>query len=343
MTPMEPTPWRKEPAGRPPCDQWFCATLCVVDAPACPEVEQLLQQAAAFASRGSVARQAGDEIAAEPCFRGALALAIKAADRIHEADTPAARGRVRRAAACLALNCGEVAVARGFIGAGRVDESPAEQEAWAQLRDIEAWPDAWLIAAVRCEPPDAAALETLAHRYWRPLFGRCELLALQRQKAGDLAQEAWRKVLRSRAALKPGGNFPAYLNTVATNIWRDWHRAARRAGAMAEDRLASLNGEIFTDDGGTIVLGDVIPDLKSLDAEAQRLLMLDIDHALGRLEPHLREALVARFLNEETCAEIGRRHGRTEQTISAWVREAVRQMKRHLEDSRGSGPRKEPT
>jgi hypothetical protein len=42
-------------------------------------------------------------------------------------------------------------------------------------------------------------------------------------------------------------------------------------------------------------------------------------------------------LNEESCAEIGRRHGRTEQTISAWVREGVRQMKRCLEDSRCSG------
>jgi RNA polymerase sigma-70 factor (ECF subfamily) len=236
------------------------------------------------------------------------------------------------------LNCGDVAEARRFIeDPGAIGESSGDREAWMKLHDITTWPDAWLVAAVRCDPPDAEALDTLAHRYWKPLFGRCELLTLHHQKACDLAQEAWRKVLRSRTALKPGGNFPAYLNTVATNIWRDWHRASRRAGAMAEDQLASLDAAISNDDGSTIVLGDVIPDLKSMGAEEQRLLMLDIDHALERLEPHLREVLVARFLNEESCAEIGRRHGRTEQTISAWVREGVRQMKRCIECSRCSG------
>jgi DNA-directed RNA polymerase specialized sigma24 family protein len=59
---------------------------------------------------------------------------------------------------------------------------------------------------------------------------------------------------------------------------------------------------------------------------------LDIDDALGRLTPLLREVLVARFIAGESCAEIGRRHGRTEQTVSGWVREAVREMKLHLED-----------
>ena len=34
----------------------------------------------------------------------------------------------------------------------------------------------------------------------------------------DLAQEAWRRVLRTRHSLKPGGNFPGYLCTIATNI-----------------------------------------------------------------------------------------------------------------------------
>src|SRR6266446_4166370 len=42
----------------------------------------------------------------------------------------------------------------------------------AQLRDIEAWPDSWLIEAVRRDPPDLAALDALANRYWRQLFGR---------------------------------------------------------------------------------------------------------------------------------------------------------------------------
>jgi RNA polymerase sigma factor (sigma-70 family) len=80
-----------------------------------------------------------------------------------------------------------------------------------------------------------------------------------------------------------------------------------------------------------VVLADVLPDLNALDAEQQALLRLDIDQALAQLSPLLREVLVARFIGGESCAEIGRRHDRTEQTVSGWVREAIRQMKLQLE------------
>jgi DNA-directed RNA polymerase specialized sigma24 family protein len=61
-------------------------------------------------------------------------------------------------------------------------------------------------------------------------------------------------------------------------------------------------------------------------------LKLDIDQALERLEPVLREVLVARFLSGESCAEIGRRYGRTEQTVSGWVRQGVQEIRRFFED-----------
>jgi DNA-directed RNA polymerase specialized sigma24 family protein len=80
------------------------------------------------------------------------------------------------------------------------------------------------------------------------------------------------------------------------------------------------------------VLGDVLPDLNSLNAEEKTLLKLDIDRGLERLTPHLRDVLVARFITGESCAEIGLRYGRTEQSVSGWVREAIREMKLHLEE-----------
>jgi RNA polymerase sigma factor (sigma-70 family) len=196
--------------------------------------------------------------------------------------------------------------------------------------EASAWPDARLIAAVRVDPPDAAALDVLVGRYWNVLFGRCRLLTLDPQKAMDLAQEAWCRVLRARHALKPEGNFPAYLATTALNVWRDWQRSARRAGPMADHRLASLDAAMPGTDGGTTMLVDAIPDRRLLERDKRARLRLDIDQALERLTPLLREVLVARFLVGESCAEIGRRHERTEQTVSAWVREALRLMKGHL-------------
>jgi RNA polymerase sigma factor (sigma-70 family) len=64
------------------------------------------------------------------------------------------------------------------------------------------------------------------------------------------------------------------------------------------------------------------------------MLRIDVDRALARLGPRLRDVLVARFIDGESSAEIGQRYGRTEQTITAWLRQAVREMRVHLGEAR---------
>lgn len=195
------------------------------------------------------------------------------------------------------------------------------------------WPDAWLITAIRREPPDAASLDALVARYWKMLFARCQMLTLDREAANDLAQETWLRVLRARSSLKPDGNFPAYVVTIATNLWRDRHRSERRAGGMADDSMASLDAPVSIEGGDTMALADVLPDPRTLPGEQQVLLKMDMDRALEQLTPQLRDVLLARYITGESAAEIGLRYGRTEQTISAWLRDAVRQMKVHLGES----------
>jgi RNA polymerase sigma factor (sigma-70 family) len=197
--------------------------------------------------------------------------------------------------------------------------------------------DSWLIDRIRRDPPDPAALDELVSRYWKQLHGRCRLLTLNSDKANDLAQDAWCRVLRARHSLKPDGNFPAYLVTTATNLWRDFHRHIRRAGPMADQRLASLDAALFDADGETFVLADALPDLHATESQEAARLRLDIDEALARLTPLLRDVLVARFIAGESCAEIGRRYRRTEQTVSGWVREAIRGMKLYLDDRSSAG------
>ena len=302
------------------------------------EIERFMNQAASLGSLGAAKRQQGEELAADAYFLEGFGLALKAANRSIQGGSHPARLDALRVAARFALECGEATEARRLMDEALSTEASTQYAVeWAQLRDESAWPDSWLIAAVRRDPPDVKALDALANRYWKPLFGRCQLLTLNHQKAGDLAQEAWCRVLRSRQALKPGGNFPAYLTTIATNLWRDWYRSARRAGPMAEHRLESLDMPHPNEDGESVALVDRIADLKSLSPEDQTLLAMDIDAALEQLSPQLREVLVARFITGESCAEIGRRHGRTEQSVSGWVRQAIREVKLHLEAmSRGA-------
>jgi RNA polymerase sigma factor (sigma-70 family) len=197
--------------------------------------------------------------------------------------------------------------------------------------DVSSWTDAWLIEAVRSDPPDEPALDTLARRHWRPLFARCRLLTLNDEDAGDLAQSAWVRVLRARRSLDPQGNFPAYLSTIATNLWRDGHRSARRAGGMAERAMNSLDAATGS---GERTAGELLADPQALPAEEQTLLAMEIDDALARLTPRSREVLVARYLNGEPAAVIARREGRTEQTISGWERHALDEMRHHLGTSR---------
>ena len=195
---------------------------------------------------------------------------------------------------------------------------------------VTEWPDAWLLAAIRAEAPDVSALDALVARYWKSLYARCELLASNREQASDLAQETWCRMLRARHGLDPHGNFPAYIARIATNIWRDWSRSSRRAGPLADHRLASLDAQLGLADGDTVLLRDALSDLDALPPEEQIALRLDVDRVLARLSPRAREILVSRYIDGESAAEIGTRHGRTEQTITSWIRDAIRDIRQQL-------------
>jgi RNA polymerase sigma-70 factor, ECF subfamily len=214
----------------------------------------------------------------------------------------------------------------------RVNGSGPDTHALSKSEDT--WSDAKLIESVRCDPPNEKALDVLVKRHWDALIARCRILTLNHEKALDLAQSAWVRVLRNRQALKPDGNFPAYIATIATNLFRDSYRSARRAGPMSDHRLESLDADCTNGDGDAVALVDVVPDLKTLGEAEQTLLAIDIDRALEQLSPQMRDVLVARFIDGESCAEIGRRYGRTEQAVSGWVRAALRRMKAHLEGER---------
>jgi RNA polymerase sigma factor (sigma-70 family) len=157
------------------------------------------------------------------------------------------------------------------------------------------------------------------------------MLEMNDEDAGDLAQSAWVRVLRARRSLDPQGSFPAYLSMIATNLWRDGHRTARRAGAMADHAMGSLDA---TAANGERTTAELLADPQAMPAEEQSLLAMEIDDALARLTPRSREVLVARYLNSEPAAVIARREGRTEQTISGWVRQALDEMRHHFGTSR---------
>jgi RNA polymerase sigma-70 factor (ECF subfamily) len=215
--------------------------------------------------------------------------------------------------------------------------SLSEQNLTQRESKPSSWPDSWLINAVRREPPDEDALNALVDRYWKPLYARCRMLTLDGERARDLAQESWLRVLRARHSLEPDKHFHAYITTIATNLWRDTNRAVVRAGDAADDRMASLESPIAGEEGKSIELGSVVADPHTLSPDDQLLLEMDVDGALALLEPRLRDVLVSRYIAGESAAEIGRRYARTEQAITGWIREAIRQMKVSLGEAHTPG------
>ena len=94
-------------------------------------------------------------------------------------------------------------------------------------------------------------------------------------------------------------------------------------------------------DGDLAPLVELLPDPASLSEEERLLLATDLDEALERLTPRHREVLIARFLEDESAAEIAKREGRSEQAISGWVRDALAEMRHHLQHWRHEPPREE--
>ncbi len=195
--------------------------------------------------------------------------------------------------------------------------------------------DARLIDAVRRERPDRAALDALVRGQWPSLLARCRMLTQDAEMATELAQETWCRVLQAPRRLDPEGNLTAYLAVVARNLWRDRVRAARRAGALADDHLRSLDASGIGERGEDRALVHVLPDPASLNVEDQAHLSMDIDRALASLPPLERAVLLARYVEGESAAEIGRRYGRTEQTVTTWLRRAIATLRRQLGEHSG--------
>lgn len=289
---------------------------------------ELRTQAFSLAEKALIVRKAGDETTAGQLFGQAVAAALRLMK-----ESPQIEGDLANSAAQWALDAGDVETARGLLET-RSEEEVANSELWRQVADIELWPDAWLVAVVRRSPTDERALDVLARRYWKVLFGRCQMLTLKREVAADLAQDTWCRVLRARDKLLPSGNFRAYLLMIATNLWRDSKRAALRAGMLAADRMSSLEAERPVGDGPSVSLEETLPDLGQLEGVARERLKQDLDFALEQLDALSRDVLLARFLDGASCAEIGHRYGRTEQTASGWLRRALSELKICLEASR---------
>jgi RNA polymerase sigma-70 factor (ECF subfamily) len=163
--------------------------------------------------------------------------------------------------------------------------------------------DAQVVAALirRCIAGDAAAWEEIVQRYHRRIYNICYRFAGSGDDAQDLTQEVFIKMYRTlntydveRAA------FMTWVTTVTRNLLVDHFRKTKH------DRMTDSLDAPLSEHDDAMPLSDKIED-SSLPPDARvqsRETRESVHHALQKLSPELREAVILRDLQDMDYREI---------------------------------------
>ena len=146
----------------------------------------------------------------------------------------------------------------------------------------------------QCLQGDASAWEELVRRHTRRIFNICYRFTGNGTEAEDLSQEVFLRVYRTLASYRSAhGGFATWVTSVTRNLLIDHYRRTKR------DRL-------------TDSLDDAMPAVENKESAGRRPdeqlllgeLSSQVQSALTRLSPDLREAVILRDLQQLEYAEI---------------------------------------
>ena len=153
-------------------------------------------------------------------------------------------------------------------------------------------PDAQLVQ--RCLRGDGSAWELLVRQHTRRVYNLCYRFTGNSTEAEDVSQEVFLRIYRTLPRYRPAdGAFPTWLTSVTRNLLVDHYRRTRR------DRI-------------TDSIDDAMPQLEEKHSSARAPdrvaqaaeLSVQLQKALARLSPELREAVILRDLQSLEYNEI---------------------------------------
>jgi RNA polymerase sigma-70 factor (ECF subfamily) len=153
----------------------------------------------------------------------------------------------------------------------------------------------------RCIAGDAVAWEEIVQRYNRRIYNICYRFAGSADDAQDLTQEVFIKMYRTLSSYDAGrAAFMTWLTTITRNLLVDHFRKTKQ-----ERMTDSLDG-VSSEHEDAMPLSDKIPDKAAPpDARVQsREAGETVHHALQKLSPELREAVILRDLQDMDYREI---------------------------------------
>jgi RNA polymerase sigma-70 factor (ECF subfamily) len=171
---------------------------------------------------------------------------------------------------------------------------------------------------------DAGAFERLLARHRAPLYTFLARMLGDREKAEDLAQETFLRIVKGAQAWEQRSRFQSWMYAIARNLCTD--RARRDRFRKTE----SLDGEPVEGAGGTILerVADPGP-LPDQAAESERLRPL-LTEALLSLPPDQREVFILREQAGLPFREIAEVVGANENTVKSRMRYALDGLRKAL-------------
>ena len=153
-------------------------------------------------------------------------------------------------------------------------------------------PDSQLVA--QCLRGEATAWEQLVRRHTRRVYNLAYRFTSNRQEAEDLSQEVFLRLYRTLASYRAvHGEFTTWLTSVTRNLLIDHYRRTRR------DRLTDS-----IDEEGSPAERKAAPGRRPDEAASAKELSAQVQQALRKISPELREAVILRDLQGLDYREI---------------------------------------
>jgi RNA polymerase sigma-70 factor, ECF subfamily len=175
---------------------------------------------------------------------------------------------------------------------------------------------------------DAKAFAALVQRHRQPVYNFILRFVSHRQRAEDVLQETWLKVVRSSRDYEPKAKFTTWVYTIARNLCID---AARKESYR---KMSSLDAPLGED--GSDTLGDFMSDehaagpaRQAHDSEVRPR----ISAALLSLPEEQREVFLLREYQGLGFKEIGEVTGVNENTVKSRMRYALEGLRKKLMES----------
>lgn len=171
---------------------------------------------------------------------------------------------------------------------------------------------------------DAAAFEALLHRYERPIYNFLFRSVGRRDRAEDMLQEVFLRVIQKAEQFQGNSKFSTWLYTIARNLCIDTSRK------MAHRRHASLDAPSGGPDGPPLVdrvAGRAPPgDREALAAQIRT----HIAHAVEELPDDQKEVFLMRHTQHMPFKEIAAVVGTSENTVKSRMRYALERLQQAL-------------